>query len=86
MEWDKKTALLAIFILFGSSTGILNTIAPDLRAGSFTRADFLEEKAKIVQEDEERMDVLRNRITTLEQQMLDCKRDIEKCRNTVNRH
>ena len=38
-EWDKKTIALALFILFGSGTGIVNTVAPNIRAGAFTEKD-----------------------------------------------
>ena len=54
--WDKKTIALALFILFGSGSGIGNLIAPNLRSGAFTEADFLEEKAILVAEMEELRD------------------------------
>ena len=77
--WDKKTIALAAFILFGSGSGIGNLFIPELRQGSFTRADFEKEKASIVMQDEIAMDKLRHRITLLEAQSRECRRRIAKC-------
>lgn len=79
MEWDKKTAILAVFILFGSSSGILNLVTPEFRKDAFTRSDFQEEISKIVQTDEDKMDVLRHRVTKLEQRIEECNRRISRC-------
>jgi len=86
--WDKKTIALAIFILFGSSSGIVNTVLPQIRAGAFTESDFQREKALIIEhiheveyKDERMMDELRKKITILEERTDECRRRIKECEN-----
>jgi len=74
--WDKKTIALAAFILFGSGSGIGNLLAPGIRSGSFTEADFLIEKEKLIFEIEE----LRDEVEFLDHQTKQIVKDDKECR------
>lgn len=89
MEYDKKTVALALLLLFGSGSGIVNTFVPQIRSDAFPRSVFddigvtkeqLNEAIReVIEIDEAKMDILRYRITKLEQQTIECNRRIDKC-------
>ena len=87
MEWDKKTTFAVLFILFGSNfTGLLNGFSSDFRADGITMTEFLEEKASMIEyitimdaNDEDEMDILREKITRLDERSTECTRRIQNC-------
>lgn len=74
MEENKKLLIAALVIILGGNTGsILNAVNPSVRADAFTLTDWYKGKADILsvittckETNEEKMDDLRQRITTLE--------------------
>jgi len=85
---DKKLLIAALVVLFGgNASSIVGGFIP-IRADAFTLTDFQEEKALMIeyitavdQKDEQDMDILRHRITTLEEKTKECRRRIEDCEN-----